>query len=65
MATLKQQQQQQKSIYLGLAYWFRSLVHYHHSGERGGMQAEIVLETLRAVYTDPQAAGRERERQGA
>jgi hypothetical protein len=44
------------NIELGLAYRFRGLVHYHHGGKHGSMQADIVLEELRALHLDPQAA---------
>ena len=34
-----------------LAYSFRGLVHYHHGGDLGGMQADMVLEEqLRVLY---------------
>ena len=47
-----------KLIYLGLAYSFRGLVHYHHGGEHGSMQADRVLEkSLRVLYLGPQVAG--------
>jgi hypothetical protein len=32
------------NISLGLAYSSRALVHYHHSGKHGDMQADVVLE---------------------
>ena len=38
---------------------FRSLVHCHHSGKHGGMQADMVLKKeLRVVHLDLQAAER-------
>jgi hypothetical protein len=47
---------------LGLAYSFRSLVHYCCSGKHGSMQAKVVLEKeLRVLHLDPQAAGGECE----
>lgn len=33
-----------ESIYLGLAYRFRSLVHDCHGGKYGDMQTDMVLE---------------------
>ena len=46
---------------MGLVYSFRGLVHYHHDGKHGGLQANIVLEKeLRVLHLDLQAAGRER-----
>jgi len=45
---------------LGLAYSFRDLVHYHHGGEHGSLQADMVLEKFRALHPNMQAAGRER-----
>jgi hypothetical protein len=33
-----------ENISLGLAYSFRGLVHYHHSGKHGNVQADMVLE---------------------
>ena len=35
-----------KGIYWGLAYRFRGLVHYHHGGKHGSMQADVVLEMV-------------------
>ena len=44
---------------MGLAYSFRGLVHYHHGGKHGSMQADMVLETeLTVLYLDPKAARR-------
>ena len=41
---------------------FRGLVHYHHGGKHGGMQADIVLEKeLKVQFLDPQIAGKEDE----
>ena len=37
----------------------RSLVHYHHGGEHGSVQAEIELEDLRALNFDLQVAERD------
>ena len=46
-----------ENISLGLAYSFRGLVHYHHGGKRGRIQADMVLENkLRVLHLDPQAA---------
>jgi hypothetical protein len=33
-----------ENIYLGLAYSFRGLVHYHHGRKHGTVQADMVLE---------------------
>ena len=39
---------------------FRGLVHCHHRGKDGGMQADMVLEKeLRVLHPDLQTAGRE------
>jgi hypothetical protein len=35
-----------ENIELGLAYSFGGLVHYHHGGKHGSMQADMVLEEL-------------------
>ena len=46
-----------ENIYLGLAYRFRGLVHYHHGGKHGSLQADMVLEKeLRVLHLDQQAA---------
>ena len=42
-----------ENIELGLAYSFRGLVHCHHGGKHGSMQADLVLEDLRVLYLDP------------
>jgi hypothetical protein len=48
-------------IFAGLK--FRGLVHYHHGGEHGCMQADMVQKKeLRVLHLDPQAAGRDGER---
>ena len=45
------------NISLGLAYSLRGLVHYHHGGKHGGVQADMVLEKERGVlHPDPQTA---------
>jgi hypothetical protein len=36
-----------ETIYLELVYSFRGLVHYHHSGKNGSVQADLVLEEAR------------------
>jgi hypothetical protein len=36
-----------ENIDLGLAYCFRGLVHSHHDGKHGSVQADIVLEEPR------------------
>lgn len=42
---------------MGLAYRFRGPVHFHHGGEHGSVQTNVVLEKkLRVLYLDPQAA---------
>ena len=42
---------------MGLAYSFRGLVHYHHGGKHGGVQADVVLEKEpRVLHFDLQAA---------
>ena len=43
---------------MGLAYSFRGLVHYHHGGEHGSMQADMVLDQLGVLHLDPKAARR-------
>jgi hypothetical protein len=46
------------NIYLGLAYNFRGLVHYHHGKQHGTMQVDMVLEKeLRILQFDQKAAG--------
>jgi hypothetical protein len=46
------------NIYFGLAYSFRSLVHYHYSQKHSSMQADMVLEKeLRVLHLNPKAAG--------
>ena len=47
------------STELGLAYSFRSLVHYLHGGEHGSTQEDMVLEKQMSFHSNPQAAGRE------
>jgi hypothetical protein len=47
-----------ESIYLGLAYSFKGIVHYHHNST----QAYIVVEnSQRILYLDVQAAGKKVE----
>ena len=41
---------------MGLAYSFRGSVRYHHGGKHGSLQADMVLEELRVLHLDPQAA---------
>ena len=44
---------------IGAGVQFRGLVHCHHGGKHGGMQADMVLERkLRVLHMDPQGAGR-------
>jgi hypothetical protein len=45
------------NISLWLAYSFRGSVHCHHDGKHDSVQADMVLEELRVLYPDPQAAG--------
>ena len=45
-----------ESIYLGLAYNFRDMVHYHQGGKHGGMQADMMQREPRVLHLDPQAA---------
>ena len=40
------------NVYLGLAYSFRDLVHYHQGWKHGSMQADMVLEEPRVVDID-------------
>ena len=40
------------NIELELAYSFSGLVHYHHGGKHGNMQADMVLEELRVLHLD-------------
>jgi hypothetical protein len=43
-----------ENIELGLAYSFRGLVHYHHGGKHGSIQAVMVQEKeLRVLHLDP------------
>ena len=47
-----------ESISLELAYRFQHLVHYHHGGKHGGVQAHMMLEKqLRVLHPDLQVAG--------
>lgn len=47
------------NIQLGLAYSFRSSVHYLHSEKHDSVQANMVLEKmLRVQYLDPKAVRR-------
>jgi len=48
-----------ETIKLGLAYSFRDLVHHHHSGKLGSVQADLVLKEPRVLHLDPKA-GRKR-----
>ena len=38
----------------GLAYSFRSLVHYHHGGKHGSIQADMVQLELRVLHLELQ-----------
>jgi hypothetical protein len=37
-------------------YSYSGLVHYHHGGKHGSIQADMVLEEQRVLHPDPQAA---------
>lgn len=51
-----------ENVELGLAGWFRGLVHYSCGGKHGGTQADLVLEKeLRVLHTYQQAAGKEKD----
>jgi hypothetical protein len=41
---------------LGLVYSFSGLSHYHHDRKHGSIQADLVLEELRVLHLDLQAA---------
>jgi hypothetical protein len=41
-----------ENILMGLAYSFRGLVHYHHGGKHGSVQADMLLEKLRVLPLD-------------
>jgi hypothetical protein len=45
------------NILLGLAFSFRGSVHYHHGGEHGSMQADLVLEEPRILHLDQNLLG--------
>jgi hypothetical protein len=45
-----------ENISLALADGFRGLVHYHLGGKYASVQADMVLEELRVLHLDPQAA---------
>ena len=40
---------------MGLSYGLRGLVHYHHGGKHGSVQADMVLEEQRVLHLDLQA----------
>jgi hypothetical protein len=44
-----------ENILLGLACSFSDLVHYHHGGKTGSMQADMVLEEQRVLHLDLKA----------
>jgi hypothetical protein len=46
------------NISLWLAYSVRGLVHYHHGGKHGSVQADMMLEELRVLLLDLKAARR-------
>jgi hypothetical protein len=45
-----------KIISLERAYSFRDSAHYHHGKKHGSVQADMVLEELRLLHLDLQAA---------
>jgi hypothetical protein len=45
--------------FIGAALQFRGSVHYHHGRKHGRMQVDMVLEEMRVLHLDPQAAERE------
>ena len=46
-----------KNIHSGLAHRFRGLVHYHHGGKHGSLQADMVLKKdPEVLHLDRQAA---------
>ena len=47
------------NILLGLAFSLRGLVYYHHCGNYGSFQADMVQEELRILHLDPKAAAGE------
>jgi hypothetical protein len=47
-----------KNISLGLAYRFRSSVHYHQGRKQGSIQADVELEELRVLHLHPKEARR-------
>jgi hypothetical protein len=47
---------------LGLAYRFRSSVHYHHGEKHGSLQRDEVLkEELRVLHLNPHTVGTDSE----
>ena len=47
------------TISLGLPYRVRGSVHYHHGGNHGIEQADMVLEEPRVLHLDPLAVERD------
>ena len=43
------------NIYLGLAYSFRDLDHYHHARKHSNLQSDMVLQELRVLHLDLKA----------
>jgi hypothetical protein len=41
---------------IGAGLQFRGLVHYHHRGKYGRIQTDVILEELRVLHLDQQAA---------
>ena len=46
-----------ENISLELAYSFRGLVHYHHGGKHGSVQADMVLDLKEARRVDSTPSG--------
>ena len=42
--------------FIGAGLQFRGLIHYHHGGKHGSVQANIVMEELRILRLDTEAA---------
>ena len=47
--------------FIGTGLQFRGLFCDYHGGKHGGTQADMVLEMLRVLHLDQQAAGREND----
>jgi hypothetical protein len=44
--------------FTGADLQFQNSLHYHHGGKHGNMQADMVLQELRALHIDPKTARR-------